>query len=159
MKFDAAYARQSLLNETVGRGAARPGAQRGPAVVVVPYPLGGGLPLQLGKYHNDVEHRSNITSPAEHFDGVHGVLLVGKRNASDRKYTSLKDHSASVMNSQGIVPADLWLRCKSVNQAVCLSVQFLQLPGINIVLFYLQGFRRAFIQHFCDFRCDDLFQL
>ena len=55
---------------------------------------------------------ANITSPPEHFDGVHGVLLVGKRKASDRKYTSLKDHSASVMNSQGIVPADLWLRCQ-----------------------------------------------
>ena len=55
---------------------------------------------------------ANITSPAEHFDGVHGVLLVGKRKASDRKYTSLKDHSASVMNSRGIVPADLWLRCQ-----------------------------------------------
>ena len=55
---------------------------------------------------------ANITSPAEHFDGVHGVLLVGKRKASDRKYTNLKDHSASVMNSQGIVPSDLWLRCQ-----------------------------------------------
>lgn len=55
---------------------------------------------------------ANITSPAEHFDGTHGVLLVGKRKASDRKYTSLKDHSASVMNSQGFVPADLWLRCQ-----------------------------------------------
>ena len=55
---------------------------------------------------------ANITSLPEHFDGVHGVLLVGKRKASDRKYTSLKDHSVSVMNSQGIVPADLWLRCQ-----------------------------------------------
>lgn len=55
---------------------------------------------------------ANISSPAEQFDGVHGVLLVGKRKSSDRKYTSLKDHSASVMNSLGFVPAELWLRCQ-----------------------------------------------
>lgn len=50
-----------------------------------------------------------VTSPAEDFDGEHGVLLVGKRKASDRKYTSFQDHTASVLNSVGIVSADLWL--------------------------------------------------
>ncbi len=55
----------------------------------------------------------NVTSPAEAFDGVHGVLLVGKRKASDRKYSAFQNHSASVLNSVGIVPADLWLRCQS----------------------------------------------
>ena len=55
---------------------------------------------------------ANVTSSAEDFDGVHGVLLVGKRKSSDRKYTSLYDHTASVMNSPGLVPAELWLRCQ-----------------------------------------------
>ena len=55
----------------------------------------------------------NITSPPEAFDGVHSVLLIGKRKASDRKYTKFDDHSASVLNSVGIVPADLWLRCQN----------------------------------------------
>lgn len=55
----------------------------------------------------------NVTSPAEAFDAVHGMLLIGKRNSSDRKYTKFQDHSASVLNSVGIVPADLWLRCQN----------------------------------------------
>lgn len=54
----------------------------------------------------------NVTSPEEDFDGVHGVLLVGKRTANERKYTDMRDHSASVLNSVGIVSADLWLFCQ-----------------------------------------------
>ena len=38
---------------------------------------------------------AHITSSSERFDGVHSVLLVGKRKVSDRKYTGLKDHTAS----------------------------------------------------------------
>ena len=56
---------------------------------------------------------AHITSPPEQFDGVHSVLLVGKRKASDRKYADLKDHTASVMNSLGFIPASLWLRCQA----------------------------------------------
>lgn len=55
----------------------------------------------------------NVTSPTDAFDGVHGVLLVGKRNASDRKYSKSQNHSASVLNSVGIVPSELWLRCQN----------------------------------------------
>lgn len=55
----------------------------------------------------------SIMSPPEAFDGVHGVLLIGKRKASDRKYTKFQNHSASVLNSVGIVPAELWLRCQN----------------------------------------------
>lgn len=54
-----------------------------------------------------------VTSPAEAFDSMHGVLLVGKRKASDRKYTNFQNHTASVLNSVGIVPADLWLRVQA----------------------------------------------
>lgn len=54
----------------------------------------------------------NVTSPEEDFDGVHGVLLVGSRASNERKYTDMRDHSASVLNSVGIVPADLWLLCQ-----------------------------------------------
>ncbi len=56
---------------------------------------------------------AHITSPPEQFDGAHSVLLVGKRKASNRKYTDLKDHVASVMNSLGFIPASLWLRCQA----------------------------------------------
>ena len=50
-----------------------------------------------------------ITSPPEAFDGVHGVLLVGKREASARKYTKTENHRASVLNSVGVVPSSLFL--------------------------------------------------
>lgn len=53
-----------------------------------------------------------VTSPQEDFDGVHGVLLVGKRDRAQRKYTDVREHSVSVMNSVGIVPADVWLTCQ-----------------------------------------------
>ena len=55
---------------------------------------------------------ANVTSPPEDFDGVHGVLLVGKRDRAQKKYTDVKGHSVSVLNSLGFVPADLWLTCQ-----------------------------------------------
>ena len=54
-----------------------------------------------------------VTAPKEAFDGVHGVLLVGKRDRSKRKYTDVREHSVSVLNSVGIVPADVWLACQN----------------------------------------------
>lgn len=55
----------------------------------------------------------NVTSPIEDFDGVHSVLLVGKREANERKYTNVREHSVSILNSVGIIPADLWLKCQN----------------------------------------------
>ena len=55
---------------------------------------------------------ARVTSPAEDFDGIHGVLLVGKRDRAKRKYTSVQDHSVSVLNSRGFIPAELWLQCQ-----------------------------------------------
>ena len=53
-----------------------------------------------------------ISSPPEDFDGVHGVLVVGKRDKSERKYTDVKDHCVSVLNSVGFISSDLWLTCQ-----------------------------------------------
>lgn len=55
---------------------------------------------------------ANICSAPEDFDGVHGALLVGKRERSAKKYTDVKDHHVSVLNSVGFIPAQLWLRCQ-----------------------------------------------
>ena len=52
---------------------------------------------------------AQVTSDAAAFDGIHGVLLVGKRNSNTRKYTSLQDQSASVLNSVGLIEPDAWL--------------------------------------------------
>ena len=55
---------------------------------------------------------ANVSSPPEDFDGMHGILVVGKRNRAARKYSDVKDHTVSVLNSLGFVPANLWLRCQ-----------------------------------------------
>lgn len=47
------------------------------------------------------------------FDGVHGAMLVGKRDRGQKKHTNLKDHTLTVLNSLGIVPSDLWLKCQA----------------------------------------------
>ena len=56
---------------------------------------------------------ARVTSPAEDFDGVHGVLLVGKRDRAKGKYTNVQDHSVSILNSRGFIPAEIWLQCQN----------------------------------------------
>ncbi|WP_242960418.1 hypothetical protein [Flavonifractor sp. An92] len=53
----------------IGGRAAGPGPQSGALIVVVLHPLGGGLPLQLGKDHDDVQH-----GPAHGGGGVEGLV-------------------------------------------------------------------------------------
>ena len=54
----------------------------------------------------------DVVTPDKAFDGVHGALLYGKREANERKYTSVRDQHLVVLNSVGIVPADLWIDCQ-----------------------------------------------
>lgn len=56
---------------------------------------------------------ANVTAEEAAFDGSHGVLLVGKRDRNQKKYNRFQDHAVSVLNSPGIVPAELWLRCQA----------------------------------------------
>lgn len=56
---------------------------------------------------------ARVTSPPEVFDGVHGILLVGKRDKSRKKYTAAQEQTVSVMNSAGFIPAGLWLTCQN----------------------------------------------
>lgn len=55
---------------------------------------------------------ANIVSPVEAFDGSHGILLVG-RGEGIPKYTRVRGEMVSVLNSVGIVPSDLWLKCQT----------------------------------------------
>ena len=55
---------------------------------------------------------ANVCSPKEDFDGVHGVLVVGKRDRNARKYTDVREHTVSVLNSLGFISSELWLRCQ-----------------------------------------------
>lgn len=38
---------------------------------------------------------------------------MGRRDRSQKKYNQFQDHTVSVLNSPGIVPAELWLRCQA----------------------------------------------
>ena len=56
---------------------------------------------------------ANVTSPIEDFDGIHGVLLVGKRDRAKKKYSDAKGQTVSVLNSEGFIPSGLWLACQN----------------------------------------------
>lgn len=47
------------------------------------------------------------------FDGVHGALLVGKRDRGQKTYTGGKEQTLTVLNSPGLVPSTLWLKCQA----------------------------------------------
>ena len=53
-----------------------------------------------------------VSDPAEHFDGQHGLLLVGRREADNRRRTDAGSQVLSVLNSPGLVEAELFLRCQ-----------------------------------------------
>ena len=55
---------------------------------------------------------ANVLSPESAFDGVHGALLYGKREANERKYTSLREQNVVMLNSVGVVPSELWIKCQ-----------------------------------------------
>ena len=66
-----------------------------------------------------------IRQMPEVFDGVHGCLLIGKRNRSRGKYTKKDEQMLSLSTHEGIIPSSLWLRAQDK-----LSGQ-MQLPRAN----------------------------
>lgn len=60
-------------------------------------------------YHYLKERGCKIASPVESFTGEHGCFLYGKREANERKYTSVKDHTAAIGLHYGVIPSDIWL--------------------------------------------------
>ncbi len=53
-----------------------------------------------------------LSNSIEEFDKTTSVHIVGKRTASERKYTKLKDHVASLTNFEGVISSDVWLKCQ-----------------------------------------------
>lgn len=56
---------------------------------------------------------ATITSAPEDFDGQHGLLLVGRRDKAQKKYTDIHAHNVFVLNSCGFIEPELWLACQS----------------------------------------------
>ena len=48
----------------------------------------------------------------EEFDGLHGGMIVGKRDRSAGKYQDLKEQHLSLSTHYGLVSSGLWLRCQ-----------------------------------------------
>ena len=53
-----------------------------------------------------------LSNSIEEFDKTTSVHIVGKRTASERKYTRLKDHVASLTNFEGVIASEIWLKCQ-----------------------------------------------
>lgn len=53
-----------------------------------------------------------IRQMPEVFDGVHGCLLIGKRDRSRGKYTKKDEQMLSLSTHEGIIPSSLWLRAQ-----------------------------------------------
>lgn len=53
-----------------------------------------------------------LANDPEEFDGIHGCILVGKRNASDRKYKSVENHLLALGHHEGIVDSSTFLYCQ-----------------------------------------------
>lgn len=55
---------------------------------------------------------AEIAAPPEAFDGAHGAMLAGRRNRGQRGAPPAQAQRLTVLNSAGLVPPALWLRCQ-----------------------------------------------
>lgn len=53
-----------------------------------------------------------LANEPEDFDGVHGCILVGKRDASERKYKDVSNHLLAMGHHKGIVDSTMFLYCQ-----------------------------------------------
>ena len=53
--------------------------------------------------------RADIISKAEQFDGIHGIQLYGQTKHSREDWSDIR---VVVMPHEGVVPAEIWLRCQ-----------------------------------------------
>ena len=52
-----------------------------------------------------------IKSPFKEFDGLHGGMLVGKRDRGGEKYHQADKQYFAISLHEGIVPSEIWLKC------------------------------------------------
>ncbi len=53
-----------------------------------------------------------MANEPEDFDGVHGCILVGKRDANERKYKDVSEHLLAIGHHKGIVDSNSFLFCQ-----------------------------------------------
>ncbi len=54
-----------------------------------------------------------MANDPEEFDGVHGCILVGKRDTNKRKYTDVSEHLLALGTHEGIVDSQMFLACQA----------------------------------------------
>lgn len=63
------------------------------------------------KYYK--EKGVTFSNEIDFYTGETSAHIVGKRSASDRKYTKLENHVVSLTNFSGTIPSDIWLKCQN----------------------------------------------
>ena len=63
-------------------------------------------------YNYYKEKGVTFSNPIDYYTGETSAHIVGKRSASDRKYTKIENHVVSLTNFSGIIPADIWVKCQ-----------------------------------------------
>lgn len=53
-----------------------------------------------------------MANDPEDFDGVHGCILVGKRDANERKYKDVSEHLLAIGHHKGVVDSSVFLFCQ-----------------------------------------------
>ena len=53
-----------------------------------------------------------LSNPLPDFNGVHGAMLVGKRDRNAKKYTSLANQHLSLANHEAVIASRTWLSCQ-----------------------------------------------
>ena len=66
----------------------------------------------LAIYHYYKKKGAILANEPEEFDGVHGCILVGKRDANQRKYQSVDNHLLAIGHHDGIIDSSTFLYCQ-----------------------------------------------
>ncbi|MEA5056075.1 MAG: recombinase family protein [Anaerotignum propionicum] len=54
-----------------------------------------------------------MANDVEEFDGVHGCILVGKRDGNERKYKDVSEHLLAIGTHDGIIDSQTFLACQT----------------------------------------------
>lgn len=54
-----------------------------------------------------------MANEVDDFDGIHGCILVGKRDASQRKYKDVSQHLLAIGSHEGVIDSQTFLACQA----------------------------------------------
>lgn len=66
----------------------------------------------VGIYNYYKARGAILANEPEEFDGIHGCILVGKRDANERKYKDVTNHLLAIGHHEGIIDSTVFLYCQ-----------------------------------------------